>query len=240
MSWLEPYVQSGKGDSSVHYMLGRSQFELGALPEAEEHLRTAIRKRSDDGNSFYFLARVFLEQGRDEEARRELELAVDSRSLPEWRREDAHLRLARLLDAAGEGEKAEEHVGVALGLGASETTSAPVATALATDRIEIVRVAPSPARALARGREVRIVSIARFELRSADRGAVFLAPQDENGTTLVRPQPRAAVERGRGEVTLEATITTPASGSFVEVFLALHAEGDGTSTAVTRVRYALE
>jgi tetratricopeptide (TPR) repeat protein len=241
VSWLEPYVESGKGDSSAYFMLGRSQFQLGDLGEAEEHLRTAIRKRSDDGNFFYFLARVFLEQGRDEEARRELELALDSRSLPEWRREDAHLRLARLLDAAGEGEQAEDNVGVALRLGASETSSALVdSTHLSTDRIEIVRVAPSPARALARGKEVRIVSIARFDLRSADRGAVFLAPQDENGTTLVRPQPRAAVERGRGEVTLEATITTPASGSFVEVFLALHAEGDGTTTAVTRVRYALE
>jgi hypothetical protein len=48
------------------------------------------------------------------------------------------------------------------------------------------------------------------------------------------------VERGRGEVTLEATITTPASGAFVEVFLALHAEGRKTTTAVTRARYALE
>jgi hypothetical protein len=161
--------------------------------------------------------------------------------LPDWRREDAHLRLARLLDAVGEGDQAEDHVGVALRLGAAETTNAPAdLTPVLTDRIEMVRVAPSPARALARGTEVRIVSIARFDLRSADRGAVFLAPQDENGTTLVRPQPRAAVERGRGEVTLEATITTPTSGSFVEVFLALHPEGQGSTTAVTRVRYALE
>ncbi len=238
---LEAYVEDGEAGSASHFMLGRSQLELGNLGEAEEHLRTAIRKRSYDGNSFYFLARVFLEQGRDEEARRELELAVDSRSLPDWRRGDAHLRLARLLDAAGEGERAQDHVGVALGLGAAEMTSAAVDFAPpATDRIELVHVAPSLAKALARGREVRIAFTVRFDLRSADRGIVFLAPQDENGTTLVRPQPRAAVERGRGELTLEATITTPASGTVVEVFLALHAGGRGTTTAVTRARYALE
>jgi len=240
VSWLEPYVEGGEADSSAHFMLGRSQLELGALEEAEAHLRTAIRKRSDDGNFFYFLARVLLEEGRDEEARRELELAVDSRSLPGWRREDAHLRLARLLDAAGEGSEAAEHAGVALGLGTPETTGAPVASGPPTDRIELVRVAPPLTKGLARGREVRIVSTVRFDLQSADRGTVFLAPQDETGATLLRPQPRAAVKRGQGEVTLEATITTPRTGAFVEVFLALHAEGRRASTAATRARYALE
>ncbi len=241
VSWLEPYVESGNADSSAHYMLGRSQFQLGTLGEAEEHLRSAIRKRSDYGNSFYFLARVFLQQGRDGEARRELQLAVDSLSLPDWRREDAHLRLARLLDAAGEGERAGDHVDIALRLGAHGTTSTAVdLTPLPSDRIELVRVAPSLAKALARGQEIRIVSTVRFDLRSAERGIVLLMPQDESGTTLARPQPRASVERGRGEVTLEATIITPASGAFVEIFLALHAEGRKATTAVTRARYALE
>ena len=241
VSLLGPYVESGEAGSGAHTMLGRSQFELGNLREAEEHLRTAIGKRSDDGNAFYFLARVLLEQGRDEEARRELELAAGSRSLPDWRRQDAHLRLARLLAAAGEDDKATDHVGVALGLGAAGAASpGGDSPAASTDRVELVRVAPSLTRPLARGREVRIVSTVRFELRSADRGTVFLAPQDENGNTLVRPQPRAVVERGRGEVTLEATITTPASGSAVEVFVALHARGDRTTTAVTRARYTLE
>ena len=100
VSLLEPYVLNGEAGSGAHYMLGRSQLELGNLWEAEEHLRAAIRKRSDDGNSFYFLARVLLEQGRNGEARRELELAVDSRSLPDWRQEDAHLGLQQ----AGEAE----------------------------------------------------------------------------------------------------------------------------------------
>ena len=112
--------------------------------EAEEHLRTAIRKRSDYGNSFYFLARVLLEQGRDEEARRELELAVDSRSLPEWRREDAHLRLARLLDAAGEGERGGGSRQRRPASRCRRRRAPPVACrSLPTDRIELVRVAPS-------------------------------------------------------------------------------------------------
>jgi len=241
VSLLEPYVAKGEAGSGAHYMLGRSEFELGNSRQAEEHLRAAIRKRSDDGNSFYFLARVLLDQGREEEARRELELAVDSRSLPDWRREDAHLRLARLLDAAGAGGAAEDHVSAALRVGAPRTTNATVDSAPPpTDQIEIVRIAPSPAKALARGREVRIMLTVSFDLWSANRGTVFLAPQDASGGTLVRPQPRASVERGRGEVTLEATITPPASGAFVQVFLALHAEGERTSTAVARVRYALE
>ncbi len=240
VSWLEPYVEKKEAGSSAHFMLGRSQFELGNLQAAAENLRAAIRKRPDTGDSFYFLARVLLEQGRHEEARRELELAVDSRSLPDWRREDAHLRLARLLDATGESEEAEDHAGVALRLGSPRAPSAAVeAPARPMDRIELVRVAPSLVKALPRGRKVRIVSTVHFDLRSAERGTVFLAPQDENGATLVRPQPRAAVE-GRGEVTLEATITTPTSGTFVEVFLALHAAGRGTTTAVARARYALE
>jgi tetratricopeptide (TPR) repeat protein len=241
VSLLEPYVESGEAGSGTHFMLGRSHFELGNLRRAEEHLQEAIRKRSDDGSSFYFLARVFLEEGRNEEARRELELAVDSRSLPEWRREDAHLRLARLLDAAGEAEKAEDHAGIALALGAAEATRAAAdLTAPSTDRIELVGVTPSLTKALARGQEVRIALTVRFDLRSADRGTVFLAPQDESGATLVRPQPRADVERGRGEVTLAATITTPARGSSVEIFLALHAGGRRATTAVTRARYTLE
>jgi hypothetical protein len=80
----------------------------------------------------------------------------------------------------------------------------------------------------------------RFDLRSADRGTVFLAPQGANGAPLLRPQPRAPVKRGQGEVTLEATITTPAAGDSVQIFLALHAQGSRTSTAATRARYALE
>ena len=84
------------------------------------------------------------------------------------------------------------------------------------------------------------MSTVRFDLRSARRGTVFLAPQDDSGATLVRPQPRAAVQRGAGEVTLETTITTPRTGAFVEVFLVLHAEGSRTTTAATRARYALE
>jgi tetratricopeptide (TPR) repeat protein len=220
-------------------MLGRSQLQLGRLQDAERHLRAAIRQRSDFGDAFYSLARVLLEQGRDQEARRELELALGSRSLVERRREDAHLRLARLLDAAGEGEEAEEHAGAALRLGAPERPSVGV-TSTSADRIELVRVAPSLAKALARGQTVRIASTVRFELWSADRGTVFLAPQDETGSTLVRPQPRATVKRGPGEVTLEATITAPETGAFVEVFVALHGEGHEATTAVTRARYALE
>ena len=85
-----------------------------------------------------------------------------------------------------------------------------------------------------------VFSPVRFDLRTARRGTVFLAPQDEGGATLVRPQPRAAVEGGQGEVTLETTITTPTSGAFLEVFLVLHAEGSRTTTTATRARYALE
>jgi tetratricopeptide (TPR) repeat protein len=240
VAWLEPYVKSGQAGSTAHFMLGRSQFERGRLREAEEHLRASIRKRADYGSSFYYLARVYLEEGRDEEARRELELAVDSRSLSGWRREDAHLRLARLLDAAGEEARAENQVAEALGLGATPAGDAAIDATPATDRIELLEVEPSLAKPLPRGREVLVVCTIRFELGTAARGAVFLAPQDESGHTLLRPQPRARVERGRGEVTLRALITTPTTGSAVDVFLALHAQGHRSTAAVTRARYALE
>jgi hypothetical protein len=241
VAWLEPYVEGREAGSTAHFMLGRSQLELGHLRDAEEHLRTSIRKRADYGSAFYFLARVYLEEGRAAEARRELELAVDSRSLPAWRRQDAHLRLARLLETAGEEAGAEGHVAAALGLGAAENRDAVVdPTPAAADRIELVQVAPSLARPLPRGREVLVACTVRFELGTSARGTVFLAPQDESGHTLVRPQPRARVERGKGEVTLRALITTPTRGSAVDVFLTLHAEGHRSTTAVARARYVLE
>jgi tetratricopeptide (TPR) repeat protein len=239
--WLEPYVEGQEAGSTAHFMLGRSHFELGRLEEAEEHLATSISKRADYGSAFYFLARVYLEEGRDEDARRELELAVDSPSLPEWRREDAHLRLARLLDAAGEERGAEGHVASALGLGATQVRDTVVdSDSGAADRIELVKVAPSLAKPLPRGHEVLVACTVRFELGTAERGTVFLAPQDQTGHTLLRPQPRVRVERGRGEITLRALMTTPTTGSAVELFLALHAEGHRSTTVVTRARYALE
>jgi Flp pilus assembly protein TadD len=233
--WLEPYVEAGRADSSALFMLGRSELETGAPREAETHLRAALRIRADDGSFFYFLGLALLAQGRDEEARHELEMAAESRSIPELRRNDAHLRLARLLEAAGEREEAEGHVAAALRSSAPETVAVP-----GTDHVALVRVEPPPSRVLPRGEPVRIAVTFRFGLATAERGAVLLVPQDEGGTPLLRPQPRATVRRGTGEVTLEARVTTPAAGAHLDVFLVLHPEGQRTSTAGARARFALE
>jgi tetratricopeptide (TPR) repeat protein len=239
--WLAAYAEHEDAGSNAHYMLGRSCFHLDRLEDSERHLRAAIRKRSDFGNAFYFLARVFLEQGRDEEARRELELAVDSRSLPEWRREDAHLRLARLAEAAGEEAKAERHAGVALRLGASEPKG-PVAMPAASGvgRLAVETIEPSVAKVLGRGEPVRLVATVFYDLTGADRGAVLLVPQDAGGASLVDTQPTVAVQRGSGRLVLRASFDAPETGDHVDVFLALHAEGQPKTNAVTRVRYTLE
>jgi Flp pilus assembly protein TadD len=233
--WLEPYVGAGRADSSALFMLGRSKLENGAPEEAETHLRAALRIRADDGSFFYFLGLALLAQGRDEEARQELEMAVESRSIPEYRRKDAHLRLARLLEAAGEGKEAEGHVAAALRSSRPETVAVP-----GTDHVALVRVEPPPSRVLARGEPVRIAVTLRFGLATAKRGTVLLVPQDEDGTPLLRPQPRATVGRGTGEVTLEARVTAPATGAHLDVFLVLHPEGRRSSTAGARARFALE
>jgi len=238
---LGEYVEHEEAGANSHYMLGRSHFSLGNQAEAEKHLRAAILKRSDYGNAFYFLGRVFLEQGRDEEARKELQLAVDSRSLPDTRREDAHLRLARLAEAAGDRDDAERHAAVALRLGAAEAADARVRSPrLSTGGIELLEITPSLARVLPRGQEVRIAATVRYDLQAADRGAIFLVVQDEEGGSLGAAQSSAAVERGAGEVTVGTAVVTPAGGAHIEVFLALHAQGQSSTSSVVRVRYVLE
>ena len=238
---LGQYVEHEEAGANSHYMLGRSLFRLGNLAEAEVHLRSAIRERTDYGNAFYFLARVFLEEGRDEEARRELQLAVDSRSLPERRREDAHLRLARLAEAAGDREEAERHASVALRLGGAEAADARVTSpGLSAGGIEIVQITPSIARVLPRGEKVRIAATVRFNLQAADHGAVFMIVQDDEGTPLVQPQPTAPVAKGTGEVTVGTSVTPPDGAGHIDVFLALHAPGQKTTRSVVRVRYTLE
>jgi hypothetical protein len=79
-----------------------------------------------------------------------------------------------------------------------------------------------------------------YDLTGADRGAVLLVPQDAGGASLVDTQPTVAVQRGSGRLVLRASFDAPETGDHVDVFLALHAEGQPKTNAVTRVRYTLE
>lgn len=118
---LEAYASDADRPASDSlYMLGRSHFERGDLGRAETRLLEAIRRRSSYGSAFYFLGLIHLERGQLEAARRDFNLALDSRSLPARRRGRAHYELARLDERDGRTHEALVHARQAVALGHAE------------------------------------------------------------------------------------------------------------------------
>jgi hypothetical protein len=81
---------------------------------------------------------------------------------------------------------------------------------------------------------------AGYSLATADSGTVFMVIQDQANHILqeVGSQPRVAVGKGTGDVTLSQTITLPTSGvSSIVVFFALLPAGATATTAAVSVSY---
>jgi len=86
---LEPTFQQRSADRA----LGRWYYKVprlfgGNYKLAEEHLRASLKANPHSTVSHFFLAELFIEEGRKDEARAELLKVIDSPLDPEWAPED--------------------------------------------------------------------------------------------------------------------------------------------------------
>jgi tetratricopeptide (TPR) repeat protein len=109
---LESYPRN-----DAYYILGTCHYHQNQLVAAETNLKKAIRGNSDYGDAFYLLAAVYNKQERKEDAIRELNLAVGSRSLSSSFRSEAHYNLAVLYHETGKEQEALKHARIAQRLG---------------------------------------------------------------------------------------------------------------------------
>jgi tetratricopeptide (TPR) repeat protein len=90
---LDPAFQDGSADRA----LGRWYFRVprlfgGSDKEAEAHLRASLRYNPVSTASHYFLAELFADNGRKDEARMELQAVIDAPINPEWAPEDREFK----------------------------------------------------------------------------------------------------------------------------------------------------
>jgi tetratricopeptide (TPR) repeat protein len=97
---LDPAFEDGSADRA----LGRWYFKVPALfggshKESEAHLRASLKYNPNSTASHYFLAELLLNEGRNEEARAELQKVIDAPINPDWAPEDREFKqkAARLL-----------------------------------------------------------------------------------------------------------------------------------------------
>ena len=124
--------------AEAHYLMGVIQLDQGEPAAAEESLKKAVRARVDYGEALYQLGRLYQQQGRDQDAITELNLAVESRSLGAGSRREAHYRLTQLHLRTRQYDAALEHGRIAKRLGSADVDPLLV---------ELAKLAPEPAAA---------------------------------------------------------------------------------------------
>jgi tetratricopeptide (TPR) repeat protein len=90
---LDPAFQDGSADRA----LGRWYFKVprlfgGSDKEAEAHLRSSLRYNPASTASHYFLAELFADNGRKDDARTELQAVIDAPINPQWAPEDREFK----------------------------------------------------------------------------------------------------------------------------------------------------
>src|SRR5436190_16110311 len=90
---IDPSFEHGSADRAI----GRWYFKVprlfgGSRPQSEQHLKASLRYDPDGTASHFFLAELYLDDGRKSEARAELLKTIDARGYPEWAPEDAEFR----------------------------------------------------------------------------------------------------------------------------------------------------
>ena len=90
---IDPTFEHGSADRA----LGRWYFKVprlfgGSNAKSEEHLKASLRYDSDGTASHFFLAELYLDEGRKADARGELQKVIDARGYPEWKPEDDEFR----------------------------------------------------------------------------------------------------------------------------------------------------
>jgi cytochrome c-type biogenesis protein CcmH/NrfG len=90
---LDPAFQAGSADRA----LGRWYYKVpglfgGSKEESEAHLRKSLTYDPNSTASHYFLAETLLDQGRNADARAELQKTIDSPLNPDWAPEDQEFK----------------------------------------------------------------------------------------------------------------------------------------------------
>jgi hypothetical protein len=90
---LDPAFQQGSADRA----LGRWYYRVPALfggshKRAEDHLRASLKYNPQSTASHFFLAELYVDDGRKAEARAELQAVIDAPFDPEWGPEDREFK----------------------------------------------------------------------------------------------------------------------------------------------------
>jgi tetratricopeptide (TPR) repeat protein len=90
---LDPAFQQGSADRA----LGRWYFKVpglfgGSKQKSEEHLKRSLQYGPESTASHFFLAELFLDQNRKDEARKELQRVLDGPLDPGWAPEDREFK----------------------------------------------------------------------------------------------------------------------------------------------------
>jgi tetratricopeptide (TPR) repeat protein len=90
---LDPAYQNGSADRALGRWYARVPGLFGgSTREAETHLKKSLQYDPDSTISHFFLAELFLDQGRKSEARTELQKVIEAPFKPEWAPEDDDYR----------------------------------------------------------------------------------------------------------------------------------------------------
>jgi tetratricopeptide (TPR) repeat protein len=90
---VDPAYQNGSADRALGRWYARVPGLFGGSnKEAEAHLQKSLQYDPDSTISHFFLAELFLDQGRKSEARAELQKVIDAPFKPEWAPEDDDYR----------------------------------------------------------------------------------------------------------------------------------------------------
>jgi len=86
---IDPRYEHGSADRA----LGRWYYRVprlfgGSRQESEAHLRASLRYDPDGTASHFFLAELWLDDGRKADARSQLLAVIDARGYPDWKPED--------------------------------------------------------------------------------------------------------------------------------------------------------
>jgi hypothetical protein len=86
---IDPSFEHGSADRAI----GRWYFKVprlfgGSRAESEKHLKASLAYDAEGTASHFFLAELYLDDGRKAEARAELQKVVDARGYPDWKPED--------------------------------------------------------------------------------------------------------------------------------------------------------
>lgn len=82
---IDPSYQQGSADRALgRWYLRVPRLFGGSKTKSVEHLKRSLAYDPDDAASHYFLAETYLEMGRRDDARRELQKVLDAPPHPEW------------------------------------------------------------------------------------------------------------------------------------------------------------